>query len=261
MQLLIIGGGVGLLLAALIISPPGRISGGHINPAISLAMWRFGVFPGAAVTPYAVAQLVGSLLGVLAARALWGPVTGRPPVTHAALQPATGWTAAELFVVEAVSMGVIVYLVGFFLQSPRLAPLVPWLVGLLIGGAIAGLGTTSGGSDNPASQFGPAVVSGRLGFLWVYLVAHMAGAVLAALVLQQVRTCREVLTHRLCGTRADRSALTAEDTPTLGRSRVRTGPAGSERTSPCPAGAAAPACPGTDEGPAPAGVPGQVRKP
>ncbi|MGW5232561.1 MIP/aquaporin family protein [Streptomyces nodosus] len=201
------------VLAALIISPPGRISGGHINPAISLAMWRFGVFPGAAVAPYAVAQLVGSLLGVLAARALWGPVTGRPPVTRAALQPATGWSAAELIAVEAVSMGVIVYLVGFFLQSPRLAPLVPWLVGLLIGGAIAGLGTASGGSDNPARQFGPAVVSGRLGFLWGYLVAPMVGAVLAALVLQQVRTCREVLTHRLCGTRADGSALTAEDTP------------------------------------------------
>ncbi|MFJ2018657.1 aquaporin [Streptomyces nodosus] len=161
-----------LLLAALIISPPGRISEGHINPAISLAMWRFGVFPGAAVTPYAVAQLVGSLLGVLAVRALWGPVTGRPPVTHAALQPATGWTAAELFVVEAVSMGT-----GCAEPAPTAPPSPP-------------------------------------------------------------RTRR-----------------------TLGRSRVRTGPAGSERTSPCPAGAAAPACPGTDEGPAPAGVPGQVRKP
>ncbi|MFF4838190.1 aquaporin [Streptomyces sp. NPDC001315] len=49
---------------------PGRISGGHINPAVSLAMWRLGVFPGVSVLPYVVAQLVGSVLGVLAAGAL-----------------------------------------------------------------------------------------------------------------------------------------------------------------------------------------------
>src|SRR5207245_5929099 len=44
-ELLIVGAAVGLLLSALIKSPLGKISGGHMNPAISLAMWRFGVFP------------------------------------------------------------------------------------------------------------------------------------------------------------------------------------------------------------------------
>jgi hypothetical protein len=45
-ELLIVGAAVGILIAGLILSPPGRITGGHMNPAISLAMWRFGVFPG-----------------------------------------------------------------------------------------------------------------------------------------------------------------------------------------------------------------------
>jgi glycerol uptake facilitator protein/aquaporin Z len=54
-----------------------------------------------------VAQLGGSALGVLAARAAWGPVAGDPPVVDAALQPGHGWTAGELFAAEAVSMGVI----------------------------------------------------------------------------------------------------------------------------------------------------------
>ncbi|MFF0291262.1 MIP/aquaporin family protein [Streptomyces sp. NPDC005262] len=207
LQLLIIGGAVGLLLTTLILSRPGRISGGHINPAISLAMWRFGVFPGVSVVPYIVAQLIGSVLGVLTARAVWGPTVSRLPVVDATLQPGPGWTAGALFAVEAAGMAVIVYLVGYFLQTPRLAPKVPWLVGCLIGAAIALLGTTTGGSVNPARQFGPAVVSGGLDFLWVYLLAPMVGAALAAAVLDRVHKRRTVLTHRLCGTQADGAPL------------------------------------------------------
>ncbi|MER5793809.1 aquaporin [Streptomyces sp. NPDC001980] len=179
-KLLVIGACVGLLLAGLILSPAGKASGGHINPAISIAMWRFGLFPGAAVAPYIAAQLLGSFLGTLAGRAVWGPALGRPPAADAALQPGPGWSAGTLFAAETVSMGVIVFLVGLFLAAPRLAPLVPWLVGLLIGTAIALLGTTTGGSVNPARQFGPAVVAGRLDFLWVYLLAPLLGALLAA---------------------------------------------------------------------------------
>jgi Major intrinsic protein len=51
-KLLVIGGCVGLVLAGLILSPPGKASGAHISPGISIAMWRFGLFPGASVTPY-----------------------------------------------------------------------------------------------------------------------------------------------------------------------------------------------------------------
>src|SRR5258705_2344851 len=69
-ELLIVGAAVALLLAGLILSPPGKASGGHMNPAISLAMWRFGVFPGAGVVPYTIAQLLGSVLGVMPARAV-----------------------------------------------------------------------------------------------------------------------------------------------------------------------------------------------
>ncbi|MFF2014174.1 MIP/aquaporin family protein [Streptomyces sp. NPDC058195] len=200
LQLLIVGVAVGLLIAALILSPPGRMTGGHMNPAISFATWRFGVFPGVSVVPYIVAQLIGSVLGVLLAVAAWGSVAEEPPTAYALLQPAPGWTAAELFFAEAASMGLIVYLVGYFLQTPRLAPLVPWLVGVLIGGAIAVLGTSTGGSVNPARQFGPAVVSGNGSFLWVYLLAPMVGALVAAFVLDRVGKHRAVLTHRLCGT-------------------------------------------------------------
>ncbi len=206
-ELLIVGAAVALLLAGLILSPPGKASGGHMNPAISLAMWRFGVFPGAGVVPYTIAQLLGSVLGVLAARAVWGQVVAEPPVLYAVLQPGPGWSTGELFAAETLSMAVIVFIVGTCLAVPRLAPLVPWVVGLLIGAAIALLGASTGGSVNPARQFGPAAVSGQTHFLSVYLVAPMLGAVVAAWLRQTIQRRRDVLTHRLCGTHADGSRL------------------------------------------------------
>jgi len=212
-ELLIVGAAVALLLTGLILSPTGKASGGHMNPAISLAMWRFRVFPGAGVVPYTIAQLLGSVLGVLAARAVWGQVVAEPPVLYAVLQPGARWSTGELFAAETLSMGVIVFLVGLCLAVPRMAPLVPWVVGVLIGMAIVLLGTSTGGSVNPARQFGPAVMSGQSHFLWVYLLAPMLGAVIAAWLRQTIQHRRDVLTHRLCGTHADGSRLSDLPTP------------------------------------------------
>lgn len=209
-ELFIVGALVALLLAGLIKSRPGKISGGHMNPAISLAMWRFGVFPAAGIVPYIAAQLLGSVIGVLAARAAWGVVVARPPVLYAVIRPAPAWSPAPLCGAELIGMGVIVFTVGYFLSIPRLAPRVPWLVGILIGLGIALLGTQTGGSLNPARQFGPAVVSGHTAELWVFLIAPLVGAELAARLLQAFRKQRQVLTHRLCGTRPDGTHLNGE---------------------------------------------------
>jgi glycerol uptake facilitator-like aquaporin len=206
-ELLIVGAAVGVLLTGLIKSPLGKISGGHTNPAISLAMWRFGVFPAAGTPLYVAAQLLGSVFGVAAARAIWGTVVGQPPVFYAVIQAAPRWSASPLFFAEAVGMGVIVFAVGYFLSVPRLAPFVPWLVGILVGLGIAMLGTQTGGSLNPARQFGPAVVSGHTDKLWVFLLAPMVGAEIAARLLRTFRHRGTVLTHRLCGTQVSGALL------------------------------------------------------
>jgi glycerol uptake facilitator-like aquaporin len=197
-----------VLLSLLIISGAGKVSGGHMNPAISLAMWRFGVFPAAGILPYTAAQLLGSVLGVLAARVVWGPIVAQAPVLYAVIQPAPYWSEASVFAAELIGMGLIVFMVGYFLSDPRLAPKVPWLVGILIGLGIALFGTETGGSLNPARQFGPALVSAHTAKLWVFLVAPIVGAELGAqLLLRAVRKRRPVLTHRLCGTHLDGARL------------------------------------------------------
>ena len=210
-ELWIVGATVALLLAGLILSPPGRASGGHTNPAISLAMWRFGVFPGAGVIPYSIAQLLGSVLGVIAARLVWGHIVAEPPVIYAALQPGPGWSIWELFLVEGLGMTVIALVVGLCLAVQRLTSFVPWIVGSLVGVGIALLGTATGGSLNPAREFGPAVVSGQTRFLWAYLLAPMFGAATAAWLRRKIQCQRRVLTHRLCGTVGTSTAKVVED--------------------------------------------------
>src|SRR5260370_41976162 len=64
-ELLIVGASVAILIAGLILSPPGRATGGHMNPAISLAMWRVGGFSRAGVVPYITLPVVGVVLCVL----------------------------------------------------------------------------------------------------------------------------------------------------------------------------------------------------
>lgn len=205
--LFIVGAGVAVLVSGLIISRPGKLSGGHMNPAISLAMWRFGVFPAAGIIPYSIAQLLGSVVGVVAAREVWGLTVAQPPVMYAVIQPAPFWSAAWLFAGELAGMGVIVFIVGACLSVPRFAPFVPWVVGILVGLGIALLGTQTGGSLNPARQFGPAVISGHTAKLWVFLVAPLVGAALGAALLDFLQKRRRVLTHRLCGTRLDGKPL------------------------------------------------------
>src|SRR5260370_8742506 len=94
-------------------------------------------------------------------------------------------------------MAIIVLLVGYCLAVARLAPFVPWIVGGAIGIAIAVLGTSTGGSVNPARQFGPAALSGQTRFLWVYLLAQMAGAFIATSLRQSIQRHRHALTHHI----------------------------------------------------------------
>jgi glycerol uptake facilitator-like aquaporin len=121
-----VGSAVAILVALLIMSPLGRASGGHLNPAISLAMWRYGTFSARGVPYYGFAQLSGSVLGVLAGRLLWGVTAALPPVTYAALHPEPALTYRTFFLLETLTMAFIIWIVGIVLgnpASPRLSPL------------------------------------------------------------------------------------------------------------------------------------------
>ncbi|MFE4382445.1 MIP/aquaporin family protein [Streptomyces cyaneofuscatus] len=176
----LLGAGVGVLLAALMLSAPGRWSGGHLNPAITVALWRLGVFPGREVMPYVVAQLGGSVAGTGLAWAVWGPVVARPPVSHAAVRPGPGWGEGAVMAAEAGVLAGSALLLAGLLAHPVGRRLLPYAVGVVTALVIAVLGPLSGGSANPARQFGPALLSGEAGRLWVYVTGPVLGAVAGA---------------------------------------------------------------------------------
>ncbi|MEU6375421.1 aquaporin [Streptomyces sp. NPDC046909] len=145
----------------------GRRSGGHMNPAVSVALWLMGVFPGAAVVPYMLAQLAGSVAGTALAYLVWGGVVTQPPVEFAVVHAATNWRAPDVFVAEVACLIVVTLLVGFFLAHPAAAARLPVTLASATVVIVAVLGPRSGGSTNPARAFGPALLVGDFGNLAV----------------------------------------------------------------------------------------------
>ncbi|MEU1598834.1 aquaporin [Streptomyces sp. NPDC005708] len=198
----IVGVVVGIVLVVLITSPPGRCSGAHMNPAISLALWLMGAFPGRYVPAYAAAQLAGSVAGTALGRLCWGPVISRPSMRYAAVHPNPAWNTAALVVAEGGCLMLVVLMVGFFLARPAISRWLPYAVGVATALIIIVLGQLSGGSANPARQLGPALLSGGTRLLWVYLVAPLIGASLGAAahcLLQRRLDIPAPCTYRLCG--------------------------------------------------------------
>ncbi|WP_432188020.1 aquaporin [Streptomyces sp. Tue6028] len=176
----VLGAFSGAVLTALILTAPGRRSGGHMNPAVTVSLWLMGTFPRRRVLPYVLAQLAGSAAGAGLARLVWGRPVALPSVGYAAITPAPSWQPVSVFLAEAGGMAAIVLVVGFLLARSRGTRLLPYAIGLSVALVIALLGTRSGGSVNPARQLGPAVLAGRTEDLWIYLVAPVLGAALGA---------------------------------------------------------------------------------
>jgi aquaporin Z len=166
--------GIGAALAVMVFAG-GHISGGHFNPAVSLAVYLRGRLPLEDLGPYIVAQLLGGLAAAGVSRFV---VIGSP---HAS--PISGahnvWAA---FVVEALFTFALAYVVLNVATSkdhPNNS-----FYGLAIGftvlaGAVA-VGPISGAAFNPAVGLG-VIVAGIAGwsYLWIYLVATLLGGAVA----------------------------------------------------------------------------------
>jgi glycerol uptake facilitator-like aquaporin len=176
----------GTTVGLLIVSPFGRRSGGHMNPAVSLAFWLMGALPGRDAVAYAAAQLAGSVSGVAAGRLLWGEQTADPAVGFAAIRASEGIPWTVVFISETAATALMLAAVTFVSARPRLAFLLPAAVGSVIAALILLVGRWTGGSFNPARQFGPELFSHDLTWLWIYLIAPLVGAGLFGLVRRRL---------------------------------------------------------------------------
>jgi glycerol uptake facilitator-like aquaporin len=189
---------VGGVLVLLIVSPFGRSSGGHFNPAVTVTLSLLRGLPRRDVAAYILAQLSGSIVGVILARAVFGAVIADHAVDYGAIGPASGWSSSAVFAGEAISLGLLMIVVVAFLDHPKLMRWTPIAVGVGVATLIFVGGLTSGGSFNPARQFGPLLFAQRWASLWPYLLGPVAGGVALALAVG-ARGLKQPLSCNLCG--------------------------------------------------------------
>jgi aquaporin Z len=177
-RLLITGLLVGATVALIAVSPVGRLSGSHLNPAVTLAFGVLGRVSARDVCGYLLAQFTGALIGALAFHLLWGPIalSVGGGVTH----PSVAKPAA--LAIEAGMTGALVATILFFLSRERLARWTPLAVWSLLAVLIWRISRYTGTSLNPARSEGPAVAFDDLSDLWIYLVAPVVGALAVATV-------------------------------------------------------------------------------
>jgi len=180
----------GFALVALV-AALGHVSGCHLNPAVTLGLAVTGRFPWSAAAVYVGAQLAGGLLGALATWVSYGD-RARTLGALGATRPADGVSVGQALVVEALVTFVLVLVVVSVATDDRAQnAIAPVAVGFALAAAIFVAGPLTGGAVNPARAFGPNLLAGEFGALWIYLVAPTVGGVVAALVYDRLLSAAE----------------------------------------------------------------------
>lgn len=185
--------GTGSLVA---LSPLGRLSGGHINPSVSLAFWLSGKMHGRDFAGYVAAQMLGGILGAAVLTGVWKKHAAS--VQNGMTLPGMGWRLWQVFDFEVALTGLMVLLIFVFVSSPRLmrwTPLMNWLV---IATMVWLEAPVSGTSLNPARSFGPALMTGLWTAQWLYLIAPPLGGMMGLLAFRTLTSeTRALLTGKL----------------------------------------------------------------
>lgn len=164
----------GLVVLAMIYAI-GDISGAHLNPAVTIAFWTAGRFEGRRVVPYIAAQILGAVAASGILRFLFPA-----HATLGATLPAG--SASQSFVLEFI----LTFLLMFVILNVSIGAKEKGITAGIAVGAVIALealcaGPISGASMNPARSLAPALVTGRVDHLWIYLVAPVLGAVMGVL--------------------------------------------------------------------------------
>lgn len=176
----VIGLTYGFILTVLIIGI-GIASGGHFNPAITLGAALMRKIAPVDAVIYVLAQLSGGVLGALMTKALLEDEGRASNYGAAAISPLLGG-AGQGFIVETLGAFLLVLTVlAVALGIRAKKEWAPLAIGLTFAAIGMVMGPLTGASVNPARWFGPALVSGEFGDAWVYVLAPLAGGVLAFL--------------------------------------------------------------------------------
>lgn len=169
------------LTIAVMIAAVGGISGGHLNPAVTLGALAGGRISAVGAIGYIISQCLGAVVaamlvkGAFAAAALEAVSLGTPLLAESV-------TITQGLILETVATFFLVFVVYGAALDKRGAQPAALFIGLTVTLGILAIGPMTGGALNPARHLGSALVGGYTANLWLYWVAPGAGGILAGLV-------------------------------------------------------------------------------
>ncbi|OPY39083.1 MAG: putative aquaporin AqpM [Methanoregula sp. PtaU1.Bin051] len=170
------------IVIAAVIYAMGRVSGAHINPAVTIALWATKRFPSSETIAYIIAQLIGAALGSL----LFAASAGMDAVTIGGLgatAPFPGIGYGQAILAETIGTFVLMLVImGIAVDSRAPQGFAGLIIGLTVGGVITTIGNITGSSLNTARTFGPYLIDSLLGgpSLWQYFPIYIIGPVIGA---------------------------------------------------------------------------------
>jgi glycerol uptake facilitator protein len=182
----------------------GRISGAHLNPAVTIALAVFKGFEWRKVAPYSLAQFLGAFFAALIVRwnytealATFDPGSTQKSQGVFSTLPASALGVSEwgAFRDQIIGTAILLFLilaVTDILASPPQANLAPFIIGLIVVGIGMTFGADAGYAINPARDFGPRLASFFTGYedaftdttgypyFWIPIVAPIIGGIVGA---------------------------------------------------------------------------------
>ena len=192
------GWGLGVAMAVYV---AGRLSGAHLNPAVTVALATFKGFPARKIAPYIAAQVAGAFVAALLVRFTYSDLINKVDPQHTkatqgifSTSPDGGVTLFTAFFDQVIGTAILVAVI-FALTSavnnPPLANTGPLIIGLLVVGIGLGWGANAGYAIYPARDFGPRLASFITGYsdawfsangpelyFWVPIVAPLVGGLI-----------------------------------------------------------------------------------
>ena len=178
LRLALIGLVLGLASWAVALSPPGRLSGAHLNPAISMGFWLLGKMHGRDLVGYGLSQMIGAAAGTLLGGVIFG--SWARSVQMGSLHPGPHVSLLEAWAGELASTFVLALVVFVCVSLPKVSRWTPAVAAVLLIFLISGDGSYSGAGMNPARWFGPALAAQVWQTGTAYAIAPMLAALAAA---------------------------------------------------------------------------------
>jgi aquaporin Z len=186
-------------------SPVGRISGAHINPAVSFAFLLEKKLGVREFVVFSFMQILGSIIAAIMALLVWSENARK--VNLGMTLPGKGYSIGLVFLIEVFIAFLLINLIFYFLHRRNLTRLTGVAVGLLIAVLVFLTAPITGTSLNPARSIGPAFASFNFSYLWLYITAPILGSFVAVTIHKKIAFLHGPLCAKLNHQRKDKRCL------------------------------------------------------